>query len=84
MVNEDRCVCCGAIIPEGTQVCPLCQKGEKPCLHVWQFECFETTRRGKFTCWKCATCGAERREAVTPRGMLYQDEKKYTGLLEED
>ena len=25
---EDRCVCCGEIIPEGRMVCPLCQ--EKP------------------------------------------------------
>lgn len=22
--NEDRCVCCGAIIPEGQMVCPNC------------------------------------------------------------
>lgn len=28
MVNvesENRCVCCGAIIPEGRQVCPRCE-----------------------------------------------------------
>jgi len=24
-MSEDRCVCCGAIIPEGRQVCPQCQ-----------------------------------------------------------
>ena len=23
---ENRCVCCGAVIPEGTQVCPKCTK----------------------------------------------------------
>lgn len=23
-MNEDRCVCCGAIIPEGSWVCPNC------------------------------------------------------------
>lgn len=23
-VSENRCVCCGDIIPEGLQVCPLC------------------------------------------------------------
>ena len=22
----DRCVCCGEIIPEGRQVCPICEK----------------------------------------------------------
>ena len=25
-MSENRCVCCGAIIPEGTQVCPTCEK----------------------------------------------------------
>lgn len=31
---EDRCVSCGAIIPEGRQVCKDCERGEtklKPC-----------------------------------------------------
>lgn len=23
---EDRCVCCGAIVPEGRMVCPMCEK----------------------------------------------------------
>ena len=23
-MNEERCVCCGEIIPEGSQVCPWC------------------------------------------------------------
>lgn len=27
--NENKCVCCGAIIPEGRQVCPNCEKGKK-------------------------------------------------------
>lgn len=25
---EDRCICCGDIIPEGRQVCEACMKGE--------------------------------------------------------
>ena len=25
--NVDRCVCCGAIVPEGRHVCPICEKG---------------------------------------------------------
>lgn len=25
----DRCVCCGAIIPEGRQVCPACEGGKQ-------------------------------------------------------
>lgn len=26
--NTDVCVCCGAEIPEGRQVCPVCENGE--------------------------------------------------------
>ena len=22
---EDRCICCGAVIPEGRQICPQCE-----------------------------------------------------------
>lgn len=25
---DERCVCCGAIIPEGQQTCPSCKKGK--------------------------------------------------------
>ena len=24
--SVDRCVCCGEVVPEGRQVCPLCEK----------------------------------------------------------
>lgn len=24
-MTENRCVICGAIVPEGTQVCPICE-----------------------------------------------------------
>ena len=27
---EDRCICCGEIIPEGRQVCPNCEQGFTP------------------------------------------------------
>lgn len=23
--SENRCVCCGSVIPEGRQVCPICE-----------------------------------------------------------
>ena len=26
--NDNRCVCCGNVIPEGRQICPKCEKGE--------------------------------------------------------
>lgn len=28
-MNEERCVCCGEIIPEGRQVCPNCENKAK-------------------------------------------------------
>ena len=27
---ENRCIICGAIIPEGRLVCPNCEAGQKP------------------------------------------------------
>ena len=30
MANADRCVCCGEIIPEGSQVCPNCKVAVNP------------------------------------------------------
>lgn len=26
--NANTCVCCGAVVPEGTQLCHKCQKGD--------------------------------------------------------
>lgn len=28
-MNDNRCVCCGQIIPEGRQVCPICEEKAK-------------------------------------------------------
>lgn len=28
-MNENRCVCCGADIPEGRQVCPTCENEKR-------------------------------------------------------
>ena len=25
-MSEDRCVCCGELVPEGRMVCPACEK----------------------------------------------------------
>ena len=33
-MSEDRCVCCGAIIPEGRQVCPTCEKANGAIVKV--------------------------------------------------
>lgn len=27
---EDRCICCGEVIPEGRMVCPSCESGKIP------------------------------------------------------
>lgn len=31
MNDDNRCVCCGASIPEGRQICPECEKGRESC-----------------------------------------------------
>lgn len=28
-MNAEKCVCCGAVIPEGRQVCPSCENDNK-------------------------------------------------------
>ena len=25
--NAEHCVCCGAVVPEGREICPLCEAG---------------------------------------------------------
>ena len=33
-MSEDRCICCGEIVPEGRMVCPICEKGKpRKCNH---------------------------------------------------
>ena len=42
---EDRCVCCGEIIPEGRMVCPKCEKSFVvlcfECVHGQHIDCPE-------------------------------------------
>lgn len=33
-MGENRCVCCGEIIPEGRQVCPSCEAAAKEVTEV--------------------------------------------------
>ena len=40
--SEDRCVCCGEIIPEGRMVCPMC---ENQPIEKW-----DSSRECTFTC----------------------------------
>lgn len=51
---ENRCVCCGAVIPEGRQVCPACEE----CTHVWLFDKLVTGTGGaRYISYKCQRCG---------------------------
>ena len=36
-MNDNRCVCCGRVIPEGRQVCPICEKnaGKRDAVDYW-------------------------------------------------
>ena len=53
--DTNRCVVCGDIIPEGRQVCPVCER--QACLHVWLFDGFEWIRGERMLRWKCDSCG---------------------------
>ena len=67
---ENRCVCCGALIPEGRQVCPTCERGA--CMHLWAFDLLENGRDGKTIVYRCARCRAERREKAGKRVYLWE------------
>jgi hypothetical protein len=52
-MNENRCVMCWAIIPEGRQVCPMCEHGitEKHGAAVTPpLSCFERIRNEVRAC----------------------------------
>lgn len=66
----NRCVCCGAVIPEGRMVCPPCELGA--CMHLWGFDRLEAAKDGKTIVYRCARCGAERREKPGKRVYLWE------------
>lgn len=83
MDDVNRCVCCGAIIPEGRWVCPVCER--EPCLHLWTFDRIVIGESGqRYLSWKCQRCGRSRLERPGDRRLLWNDERSASGLLEED
>lgn len=59
MDDVNRCVCCGAIIPEGRMVCPTCEKDG--CVHLWEFDGLIRGQGEKNRLrWKCSRCGMTR------------------------
>lgn len=70
--GANRCVCCNEIIPEGRQVCLLCEK--QTCLHLWQFVGFEKKSGVRCIRWVCARCGKERLEK--PPRRIYMNFQK--------
>lgn len=69
-LSANRCVCCGAVIPEGRMVCPPCELGA--CMHLWGFDRLEAAKDGKTIVYRCARCGAERREKPAKRESLWE------------
>lgn len=33
-MNDNTCVCCGAQIPEGRQICPICERKDN-AVEIW-------------------------------------------------
>ena len=44
---EERCVCCGAIIPEGSMVCQACRQRAEKSDGAYNKEEWNTGKRGK-------------------------------------
>ena len=55
-MDADRCVSCGAVIPEGRQVCPKCGT----CAHVWDYDGLVYGDNATWLDYKCQRCGAHR------------------------
>ena len=53
---ENRCVCCGKIVPEGRQVCPACDK----CAHVWVYDGLCKDDGKAYFTYRCRKCGMYR------------------------
>lgn len=69
MDDVNRCVCCGAIIPEGRMVCPTCEK--EACMHLWEFDGLIRGENGKNQLgWKCSRCG-QTRISTPPERTFY-------------
>ena len=60
-MEENRCICCGEIIPEGLQVCPSCMATARlDCQHVWVFNGFTDGELVRCLDYRCNACGAHR------------------------
>ena len=57
-MDAERCIVCGAVIPEGRQVCPMCE----PCEHVWVYDGLVRGEDGTWFDYKCRRCGVYGKE----------------------
>lgn len=58
-MSANLCVCCGAVIPEGRQVCPICEhKAERPTAPCVACRYSERIRRNKLMVF-CQLRGVE-------------------------
>lgn len=56
-MNENRCVICGEIIPEGRQVCPKCGNTAKKTSYALRKDYFADRRNQRKLNGQCTTCG---------------------------
>ena len=73
MSYENRCVCCGHLIPEGRQVCRTCE--QKSCQHVWLFDRLEVVGRKRLIHMRCQVCGARRADKPVNRSDLWPEDR---------
>lgn len=65
---DNTCISCGAIVPEGRQVCPICEYGELPVPCPNCGTALEVMNTGKYktldgyaihTSYHCYNCGSD-------------------------
>lgn len=57
MINENTCICCGKSIPEGVQVCPQCDIGNKEMSELNRDQIIKALECFSGNLVKCRECG---------------------------
>lgn len=60
-MNENRCVCCDEVIPEGQQICPICEKGvdERPKRNIDRIRAMTVKELAEFLFPLTKRCGID-------------------------
>lgn len=90
-MNEEHCVMCDSVIPEGRQVCPICEKAIKPRMQWVQVAFCDWEAKGSegdFRVWKDGRIWRGRYRSVDHKKHFFlpsrKTEKEMKNLCEDN